>query len=246
MAIGRVWELVEQCPYVIGDFTWTSADYIGEAGIGAAVYVDPSTPEEELADHNSRPYPWKLAYDGDWDFLNQPRPQLAYRKIVWGGSDTYIAVRPPRNYGKKELLSRWAWPEVWNSWTWPGDEGRPVAIDVYTPGDTVELFQDGKSLGREKAERFTARFTTVYQPGRLEAVSYLAGVEISRDVVETAGEPVALRLRPETAAAAAGGEELLFVLVEFVDSQGRRVPGVRRSLTAGGGGGRQPAVLRFR
>ena len=31
----------------------------------------------------------------------------------------------------------------------------------------------------------------------------------------------------------AGGEELLFVLVEFVDSQGRRVPGVRRSLTAG-------------
>ena len=233
MEIDRVWALVEQCPYVIGDFTWTSAEYIGEAGIGAVEYADPDS-GAEMTDHGAgRPYPWKLAYDGDWDFLNQPRPQLAYRKIVWGGSDTYIAVRPPRNYGKKELLSRWAWPEVWNSWTWPGDEGRLVAIDVYTPGDTVELFQDGKSLGREKAERFTARFTTVYQPGRLEAVSYLAGVEISRDVVETAGEPAALRLRPETAAAAAGGEELLFVLVEFVDSQGRRVPGVCRSLTAG-------------
>ena len=101
MAIGRVWELVEQCPYVIGDFTWTSADYIGEAGIGAAVYVDPSTPEEELADHNSRPYPWKLAYDADWDILNQPRPQLAYRKIVWGGTETYLAVRDPETYGKK-------------------------------------------------------------------------------------------------------------------------------------------------
>ena len=165
MAIGRVWELVEQCPYVIGDFTWTSADYIGEAGIGAAVYVDPSTPEEELADHNSRPYPWKLAYDADWDILNQPRPQLAYRKIVWGGTETYLAVRDPETYGKKELLSRWAWPQVWNSWTYPGFEGHPIQIDVYSPGDRVELFLNGKSLGAEPVERFTARFKTTYQPG---------------------------------------------------------------------------------
>ena len=232
MAIGRVWELVEQCPYVIGDFTWTSADYIGEAGIGAAVYVDPSTPEEELADHNSRPYPWKLAYDADWDILNQPRPQLAYRKIVWGGTETYLAVRDPETYGKKELLSRWAWPQVWNSWTYPGFEGHPIQIDVYSPGDRVELFLNGKSLGAEPVERFTARFKTTYQPGVLEAVSYRNGAELSRDRLETAGEPARLVLRPESTEARADGESLLFVLVEFQDAQGRRVPGVRLPLSA--------------
>ena len=35
--IGFRWPMVERLPYVIGDFTWTAWDYIGEAGIGKAV-----------------------------------------------------------------------------------------------------------------------------------------------------------------------------------------------------------------
>ena len=226
MNIDKGWELVEACDYVIGDFTWTSADYIGEAGIGEAAYVEPGQ------SHQSRAYPWKLAYDSDWDILNQPRPQLAYRRIVWGSQETYLAVRPPENYGKEEILSNWAWPQVWNSWTYPGDEGKPIQIDVYSPGDSVELFVNGKSLGMAKTDRFTAKFETVYQPGVIEAVSYREGAELSRDRLETAGEPVRLVLRPESLQAKADGQSLLFVLVEFEDSQGRRVPGVRRELTA--------------
>lgn len=237
MAIDRIWALVEGNSHVIGDFTWTSADYIGEAGIGAAEYVDPALPEERLADHNSRAYPWKLAYDADWDILNQPRPQLAYRRIVWGSQETYIAARPPKNYGRKELLSPWAWPEVWNSWTFPGFEGKPVQIDVYSPGDRVELFVNGASIGSVKPERFTAKFETTYQPGTLEAVSYRNGVELSRDRLETAGAPAALVIRPESAQAPGDGQSLLFALVEFVDGQGRRVPGVELPLSASVEGG---------
>lgn len=232
MAIDQIWELVEKCNHVIGDFTWTSMDYIGEAGIGAAVYVDPETPENELADHNSRPYPWKLAYDADWDILNVPRPQLAYRRIVWGSKETYIAVRDPKNYGKKELLSRWAWSEVWNSWTYPGFEGKPVQIDVYSPCDSVELFVNGKSFGVQKVERFIAKFETVYTPGSIEAVSYQDGKEVSRDHLETAGVPVRITIRPESVQAAADGQSLLFALVEFTDNKGRHVPGVKRELCA--------------
>lgn len=232
MAIDRVWALVEQCGHVIGDFTWTSADYIGEAGIGAAVYVDPETPENALRDHNSRAYPWKLAYDSDWDILNFPRPQLAYRRIVWGSDETYIAVRDPKSYGKKELLSPWAWPEVWNSWTYPGFEGKPVEIDVYSPGDSVELFVNGISIGQKNTERFTAKFETVYTPGVIEAVSYRDGMEISRGRIESVGAPVQLAIHPESTQAAADGQSLLFAAVEFLDSEGRRVPGVSRKLTA--------------
>ena len=101
-----------------------------------------------------------------------------------------------------------------------------------TPGDRVELFLNGKSLGAEPVERFTARFKTTYQPGVLEAVSYRNGAELSRDRLETAGEPVRLVLRPESTEARADGESLLFVLVEFQDAQGRRVPGVRLPLSA--------------
>ena len=37
------WGYVEKLPYLIGDFLWTSMDYIGEAGIGKCIYT---TPEE--------------------------------------------------------------------------------------------------------------------------------------------------------------------------------------------------------
>ena len=42
--IGYRWPMVERLPYVIGDFTWTAWDYLGEAGIGKAVYVDADDP----------------------------------------------------------------------------------------------------------------------------------------------------------------------------------------------------------
>ena len=232
MAIDQVWDLVERCPYVIGDFTWTSVDYIGEAGIGGGDYVDPNAPESSFFEQNRREYPWKLAYDADWDLLNQPRPELVYRRIVWGSPETYLAVRDPAVYGKKELLSRWSWPRVWNGWSYPGFEGKPIQIDVYSPGDSVELFLNGKSLGTEKPQRFTAKFETVYEPGILEAVSYRDGVELSRDRVETAGKPVKLVFKPEQTVADAGGQSLFFVLVEFQDGEGRRVPWASLPLTA--------------
>ena len=32
-------------------------------------------------------------------------------------------------------------------WTWPGFEGKPIPVRVFTNADTVELFLNGKSLG---------------------------------------------------------------------------------------------------
>jgi beta-galactosidase len=36
------WILVEEYPYVIGDFVWTGLDYLGEVALGRSQYVDPS------------------------------------------------------------------------------------------------------------------------------------------------------------------------------------------------------------
>lgn len=36
--IGRLWPIVRDNPHVIGDFTWTGYDYLGEAGIGIPHY----------------------------------------------------------------------------------------------------------------------------------------------------------------------------------------------------------------
>lgn len=210
------WEAVEKLPYLIGDFVWTSLDYLGEAGIGHVWYDNENT--------FCGGYPWNQAFCGDIDVCGFKRPQSYYRDFVWGeGTVPYIAVYKPEFYGKQADISRWGWPDVVNSWSWPGFEGKPVEIEVYAGGDEVELIQDGKSLGRKasgKAAKYTAKFETMYTPGELVAVSYANGAETGRSVLKTASAPAAIRLTPDREKITAKYGELVFVTVELLDKEG--------------------------
>ena len=66
--IARNWELVRKLPSVIGDFTWTGWDYIGEAGVGIPAY---RFGEGGFGAH----YPCQLAYCGDLDLTGFRRPR---------------------------------------------------------------------------------------------------------------------------------------------------------------------------
>jgi beta-galactosidase len=55
--IANNWKLVKENSHVIGDFTWTGWDYLGEAGIGKVSYG-----ENEGWAGVSGAYPWLLAY----------------------------------------------------------------------------------------------------------------------------------------------------------------------------------------
>ena len=71
--IARNWELVEKLPALIGDFTWTGWDYIGEAGIGIPAY----RPGEGCF---GAQYPCQLAYCGDMDLTGFRRPLSYFEK----------------------------------------------------------------------------------------------------------------------------------------------------------------------
>ena len=134
------WRSVEELPYVIGDFVWTSLDYLGEAGIGRTHFDAKLT--NFLGD-----YPWNQANCGDIDLCGFKRPQSYYRDILWGrGGKLYIAVHDPVPEGREPNLTYWAWPEVWPNWTWPGREGERFQIDVYSACEEVELRLNGESL----------------------------------------------------------------------------------------------------
>lgn len=233
MDIAEYWEAVERFPHIIGDFTWTSYDYIGEAGIGKAKYIR----EDETADMSQfiSEYPWRLANSADFDLCGFPRPQLSYRKIIWGSDETFIASHNPKNYGKKAIISKWGWPECDNSWSWSGFEGEPVQIDVYSAAEEVELILNGKSLSMlpaGKENRYTATFHITYEPGTLEAVSYISGKKISSDSLRTAGKPAGIRISPETKELKADGQSLCFAVVEIIDAEGNLVPTAELNATA--------------
>jgi len=234
--IDVVWDLVERLPYVIGDFTWTAIDYIGEAGLGQVVYM---TEEEAAAmsPFQGAPvrYPWRTAFCGDFDICGFRRPQSYFRSIVWGSDETYMLAHNPANHDKTEVMGRWAWSEAYEFWKYPGYEGKPIKVDVYSRADEVELTLNGDNMGKKptgKKNRYKAQFEIEYQPGTLTAVSYTNGQEVSRQTLTTPGVISQIRLVPEREEIAADGNSLSYVVIELIDDQGNVMPFDDRLLKA--------------
>ena len=231
--IGFRWPLVERLPYVIGEFTWTAWDYIGEAGLGKTVYFDEDEPNApkypwDLLPQQTSPYPWRTANDADFDITGHRLPQGNYRSVVWGSKETYLYSMHPNTFGKKELISLWGFPAVQESWNYKGCEGHNTELVVYSGAEEVEVFVNGESIGRknismERPMPYSAKFVTKYQPGVVEAVSFSNGVEISRTRLITSGEPAKIKLIPEKLSMNADGHDLIYVNIEVVDKDNNLV-----------------------
>jgi beta-galactosidase len=222
------WRLVKSHDHVIGDFTWTGWDYLGEAGIGRPQYITPETPHPV----HVAPYPYLVADCGDIDITGHRRPASYYREIVFGlRAEPYIAVRRPQYHGLPWAGSPWAWSDSVASWTWPGFEGAPVIVEVYSDAGEVELLVNGRSLGRRPVgedHRFRTEFDTVHEPGELVAVAYRDGAEVGRHVLRSAEGPVRLLATVDQQVVNATGGDLAHVEFTLADDRGTRWTGVDR------------------
>jgi len=228
--IDRLWRLVLDNPHVIGDFTWTGWDYLGEAGVGRVTTADDPT-----AGQFGAPYPWLLAHVGDIDITGHRRPASYYREIVFGlRSDPYLAVLRPELHGRELSATPWAWSESVGSWAWSGAEGTPVTVEVYSDADEVELLLDGASLGTAPAgekNRFRAEFEVTYAPGELTAVARTDGEETGRFALRSASGPVELALVADRNEIRADDEDLAYLTLTLQDGAGTVVAGDDREVT---------------
>ena len=182
-SIAENWRLVKKYPQIIGDFLWTGWDYLGEAGLGVPAY--------QFGEGGfGAQFPCQLAYCGDFDITGFRRPLSYFHEMIYGLSNTpHIAVQRLDKYGMPMMKTPWILSDSVSSWTYPGMEGKPVVVEVYAPGDEVELLLNGESLGKQpagEAAGFYITFETVYRPGRLEAVSYRNGEVIGTTCLATA------------------------------------------------------------
>ncbi len=214
------WAVVNDFPYVVGDIVWTGLDYLGESSIGR-YYYEGERPGEHWFDGG---FPeWHGAYCGDVDITGWRKPISHYREVLWhNDTPLYMAVKEPDGYHGKILETSWSvWP-TWESWTWPGWDGKPVEVEVYTRQPEVKLYLDDQLIGTKQVSRdteFKAVFSVPYKAGTLRAE---AGGESV--ILKTAGEPARLRLTPDRTTMTADGQSLTFITVEVVDKQGTPVP----------------------
>jgi beta-galactosidase len=137
-------------------------------------------------------------------------------------------------------------------WTWPGQERKPKMVRVYSTCDEVELFLNGKSLGRRKPESTESLMgewksydmwrerapippgtklrhapfvwqNVAYEPGSLKAVGTKAGT-MYEDERRTAGPAFQVMLQPDRGEMRADGRDAVRVVAVIADAEGVMVP----------------------
>jgi hypothetical protein len=226
--IDHLWKLVTENPHVIGDFTWTGWDFLGEVGTGRHVY-----PEDEQV--HRAPYPWLTAECGDLDITGYRQPISYYREIVYGLRQTpYVAVRRPRDDGYVIEPKAWTWSDVHPSWTFDVASGTPLHVEAYSNADEVEFRLNGAPVATTPVgtvRSFVAEANVPYHPGILEVVAYCRREEIGRSALRTAGEPTLVRLEADRTEVHADSQQLAYVAISLVDDNGVLNPIRDRTVT---------------
>lgn len=143
---------------------------------------------------------------GFLDMCGFPKDHAFYWKAWWQRNQPLVHIFP--------------------HWNWPGREGENIPVWCFSNCDEVELFLNGRSLGKKVMEafRYLKWHDVVYQPGRLEARGYIHGQLVAQKIVETTGAPAAIQLVPDRTELIADGQDTVPITVGVVDAAGRIVP----------------------
>ena len=206
------YRLMQQLPYLIGDFIWSAWDYLGEAGCGAWTYGDPDRAFQKS-------YPWLLANQGALDICGRPNAEMLLAQAAWGmAHDRPLIAVQPLGQGAPPARAIWRFSNGLPSWSWSGCDGERAVVEVFSDAPVIDLRLNGRSIGRKRPHGCICRWRVPYEPGELVATALTArGEELGRTVLQSAVD-ARVQLVPESDTARPG--ELVFVDVLIADEAG--------------------------
>jgi len=182
-------------------------------------------PGEDWADIVKYPYLGGLFVWTGFDYRGEPTPfswpsvasQFGFMDVCGFPKDGY--------YAYKAAWTNIPTVHIFPHWNWAGKEGQKMPVHCYTNCDEVELFLNGKSIGKQKAVPYKKLiWDLVYKPGKLEARGYKAGKLVAKDITETTTAPAQVTLDSDVNTIKADGCDVAIIKVAIKDAKGRVVP----------------------
>ena len=188
---------------------------------------------------------WGATHRKAWKLIDE-RPWMA-GAFVWTGFDYHGEPTPFRwptvssNFGILDLcgfpktafyLRQALWIKdkpilhVAPHWNHPKDSiGKPVKVMVISNAEKVKLLLNGKTIGEQQNDPYNmVSWQVPYKPGKLEAIGFRNGKQVSRFQVQTTGAPVRLRITPFRSTLDNSGTDATPITVEALDANGQHVP----------------------
>lgn len=215
------WELTKNNNYILGDFTWTAFDNMGEVGAGRTLWAR----DGEIKGLSTADYPWRCCYQGDLDLCGTRRPQSYFREAVWlGGEELKIFTTHPEHFGEGFSGTEWHWYDVYETWSFDDAYiGRLIEAEVYTTADTVKWYVNGSFVGESVPKDGIAKLKTTYEPGCISAAAEKDGQICAKGSLNTVGEKSAINVTAEKDELLADNRDLCYFDITVADSEGRVV-----------------------
>jgi beta-galactosidase len=159
-----------------------------------------------------------------FDYIGEPTP------YPWPARSSYFGIIDLAGFPKDVYYmyqSEWTNKPVLHifpHWNWK--QGEVIDVWAYSNCQEVELFLNGKSLGTKHkiGDELHLAWRLPFAPGTLKAIARTNGKEILTQEVKTAGKPARIILSADRITIKAGANDLAFVTVKIVDSEGVMVP----------------------
>ena len=223
----EAWKVVEDNPYVMGQFLWVGFDYLGE----------------------SKGWPSRGWEDGLFDSAGIKKPAGYFRQSLWAADPmVYICVRSGARPNRTvSWQGEFSGPPVQSHWNWadPKQEKanaddavaenaqqetpkpKEKSVEVYSNCAEVELFLNGRSLGVKKLAEQADRvfhWKVPFEPGELKAVGRAAHGKQVEYSLKTAGKPVQLAIVSDRHRLNADGNDTAHLEIRAIDEEGNLVP----------------------
>lgn len=184
---------------------------------------------------------WFLGRERTWKFMNERKWILGeYQwaafehrgETVWprlcsvsGAIDLFLQKKDAFYQNQSHWIEDRPIVHLLPHWNFKGREGELIKVFVYTNCEELELFLNGKSLGKKQIERYGhGEWMVEYTPGVLKAEGRNNGAIVCTDERVTTGKATGLRLKLDNSIDSANGTDVAIVTCYCVDDNGMEVP----------------------